>query len=109
MFKSPGESSCADGFAPSELRSACVERLDLIGDVLGVFSDPTDQRRAPRVLPRQAEEVQAGGVGHAAAMNGSALIVEDRCVDPRVIGLKPGGPDNGADVELGSVAEPDRA
>ena len=109
MFKSPGESSRADGFGRREFRSVCAEGLDLIGDVRGVISDPADQRRASGVLPRQSEEVEARGVGHPAAVNDAVPVVEDRCVDPRVIVAEAGGPDHGADVELASVAETDGA
>src|SRR5947209_2283997 len=108
MFKSPGGSSCADSFALRELRSACVERVDLIGDIRGVVSDPADQRRASGVLPRQSEEVETPGIGHPATVHEPLPIIEDRRVDPRVIVPEPSGPDHRAHIQLTSVVEPDR-
>src|SRR5947209_4763423 len=108
MFKSPVESSRADGCARREPRSAWVEGLDLLGDIGGVIPNPADQRGASGVLPGQSEEIQAGGIGHAAAMNDTVVIVEDRRVDPGVIGAEPGGPQYGVRVELAAVAKPDR-
>ena len=41
---------------------------ELTDDELGVLSDPADERRAARVLPGEADEVEPGNVGHAAAV-----------------------------------------
>src|ERR1041384_855396 len=41
------------------------ESIDLFDDELGVVLDPAEERRAARVLPREAEEVKARHVGHA--------------------------------------------
>src|ERR1041385_7433300 len=43
--------------------------VDLAGEVLGVVLDPSEQRGPPRVQPRQAEEVEARGLGHAPAVD----------------------------------------
>src|SRR5947209_13395361 len=109
MFNSPLESSRADDFGGRRAGSAYVDGLDLIGDIRGVVPDPADERRASGVLPRHSEEVEARRVGHTAAVNDAALIIEDRSVDPRVIVAEAGGPVHRAHVELGSVAEPDPA
>src|SRR5947209_110705 len=107
--KSPGESSRADGFVRRTFRLGHAEAVDLIGDVGGVVPDPADQRRASGVLPRQAEEVQAWGVGHSAAMNDTLPVVEDRRLDPRVIVPEAGGPDHDAHIQIVSVAETNHA
>src|SRR5437660_6861238 len=109
MFISPGQSSRTDGSARGERRSVGAEGLDWLSEVGGVICDPADKRGASGVLPGQSEEVEAGGVGHGPAVNDPLLVVEDRRVDPRVIVAEAGGPDHGAHVELGSVAEADGA
>src|ERR1700722_6492846 len=45
-------------------------------DVLGVAGDAVEPSRSPGVLPRQAEEVQAGDGGDAAVVRGVAGPVE---------------------------------
>ena len=42
---------------------------DPLGDERGVVLHPAEQRGAARVLPRKAEEVEAGDVGDAAPMD----------------------------------------
>ena len=81
--------------------------VDLACDELGVFRDPAEQRRASRVLPRQAEEVQAANVADSAAVAGAPALVEHREREPRVVGPVAGGPDHGVDGELGTVGEGD--
>ena len=66
----------------------------------GVVLDPAHQRRAAGVLPGQAEEVEAGDVGDAAAMAQAPVLVEDGQLDPRVVGAEAGRPDDGVDLEL---------
>ena len=60
------------------------------------------------MLPRQAEEVEAGRLRHAALVHDAAVLVEHRDVDPRVVDAEAGCPDDGADVELGAVGEAHR-
>jgi hypothetical protein len=52
------------------------------GEVLGVVLDPSEQRGAARVEPRQADEVQAFRGGDSAMVDDLAVGVEDRRVDP---------------------------
>ncbi len=67
------------------------------------------QRRAAGVLPGQAEEVEPGDVGDAAAVAQAPVGVEDRRLDPGVVGPVAGRPDDGVDLELAAVREADRA
>ena len=81
---------------------------DPLGDVLGVVLDPADQRRAARVLPGEAEEVEAGDIGDAAAVAQAPVLVEDRQLDPGVVGAIARRPDDGVDLELAAVFEANR-
>src|SRR6476620_2377560 len=54
----------------------------LLGDELGVILHPTEERRAPGVLPGQPQEEQTGMVGDSAAMDDAAVLIEDRNADP---------------------------
>src|SRR6266852_4092945 len=80
---------------------------DLPDDVGGVVPDPADQRRAAGVLVLHAEEEQARGAGYAAPVDWRAVGVQDRNMDPRVVGAEARRPDDRFDVELGSVLEAD--
>ena len=51
--------------------------VDPPGDELGVVLDQAEQCRAARVLPGQAEEVQAGDVGDASPVAEPAVRVGD--------------------------------
>src|SRR3954467_4438038 len=82
--------------------------FDAAGDELGVALDPAQQRRAARVLPGEAEEVQAGDVGDTAAVAQAAVLVGDVEIDPGVVGPVAGRPDDGVDVELRAVGEAHR-
>jgi hypothetical protein len=59
------------------------------------------------MLPRQAEEVQAGDIGDAAAVAGPAIAIQHRTVDPGVVRSIPGGPDHGVELLLAAVGECD--
>ena len=89
----------------SPLGALAASRADLLRQVLGVVLDEAEQRRAAGVLPGQAEEVEAGRLGHAAPVHDRAALVEYRHVDPGVVEPEAGRPDHRADVELGAVAE----
>src|SRR5262245_60346793 len=78
---------------------------DSPGDELCVVFDPADERGTSRVLPRETEEVQPTNVGDTSPVTRSAAVVEDRQVDPRVIGPIAGRPDHCIDGELVSVLE----
>src|SRR5262249_42749617 len=106
----------ASSFRSSELtwlRRSCLlcRRLrllvlrDPVSNEGGVVPDEADQRRAARVLPGEPEEVEAGNVGDAAAMGGATLLVEDRNVDPGVVGPVARRPYDGLDLELAVVFE----
>ena len=47
---------------------------------------------------RDAHQVHAGGLDHATVVSDAALTIEDRQVEPRVIGPEPCGPDDGLDL-----------
>src|SRR4051812_36003937 len=80
-------------------------RADPLSDELGVVFDEADQRRAARVLPGLAEEVKARNLRDPAVVTQTAIFVEDRQLDPRVIGAVAGRPDDGVDLELAAVVE----
>src|SRR6266516_1141851 len=48
--------------------------------------EPTRRRRAVGVLPGQAEEVETRDIGDAATVAGATALIEDRQLDPRVVG-----------------------
>src|SRR5215204_4930592 len=82
---------------------------DAIGEVGGVVLDEAEQRRAAGVLPRQAEEVQAGHVGDAAPVDHAAAGDHAGDVDPGVVGPEARGPDDRADLKGAAVGVPGRA
>src|SRR3954464_7754873 len=47
--------------------------FDLAGDVVRVVTDPAEQGRAARVLPGEAEEVQAGDLRDSALVAGTPI------------------------------------
>src|SRR5215216_4657906 len=78
---------------------------DLLGDELGVFLDPSNQGGAAGVLPRKPEKVEPGDVRHTAAVTETAVLIEDRKVDPGVVGAVPRGPEDCVNLQLASVLE----
>src|SRR5919109_3192319 len=84
-------------------------RGDSAGEELGVILDPADESRPARVLPGEAEEVEAGNVGHASAVTNAPVLIAHRRLDPRVVGAVARRPDHGVDVEVAAVGEADRA
>src|ERR1043166_8331042 len=85
------------------------ERVDPLGDELGVVLDPAEEGRAARVLPREAEEVKARYVGHAAPMTNATVRIRNRKLDPGVIRAVPGRPNHRVDLELAAVGKADGA
>src|SRR5690242_16577057 len=85
------------------------ERIDLFGDELGVVLDPAEECRAARVLPGETDEVETRHVGHAAPVTDGAVRIRDGKLDPGVIRLVSGRPDDGVDLELAAVGEADGA
>src|SRR4029453_5946388 len=80
------------------------------GEVCGILFDEAEQGRAAGVLPGQAQEVQAGDLGHAASVYHSPVL--DRCwdVDPGVVGRVAGRPDYAPDgIQCAAVGEADRS
>src|SRR6185436_11162046 len=72
---------------------------DLLRDELGVVLHPADQRGAAGVLPGEAEEVEAGDLRDAAAVDELAVGARDGQVDPGLVERVAGRPDDGGDVE----------
>src|SRR3954451_20789686 len=85
------------------------EHIDLFGDELGVILDPAEESRAARVLPGETEEVEPRYVGHASPVTDAAVRICDGKLDPGVIRLVSGRPDDGVDLELAAIGEADRA
>ena len=98
---------CALGRAPLGWRRP-AKGVDLVRDVLCVVLDPAEQRGASGVLPGQAEEIEPRRLRHAAPMHDATVPVEDRGINPRVVGPEARGPDDATDLELRAVAEAQR-
>src|SRR5436190_23122776 len=82
----------------------CARRLcdaragcDLLGYECGVVPDEAEQRGTAGVLPLQAEHVQPGHLGHAAAVLDTAVEIGEWQVDPAVVAGEPAGPDDALD------------
>src|SRR5205823_6666948 len=61
-----------------------------------------------RVLEVHPEEVHARGLRNAAPMDRLAAVVEDRHLDPRVVGPEPGRPNDDVDFDRAAVGASDR-
>src|SRR6187200_2667659 len=72
---------------------------DLLRDELGVFLHPADERGAAGVLPGEAEEVKAGDVRDAAAVDEFAVRARNGQVDPGVVERVTRRPDDCGDIE----------
>src|SRR5947209_17366710 len=77
-----------------------------VDDVFGVFLHPEEQRGAARVLILHPEEVEAGKIGDAATMHGSAVLVEHGGPNPGVVGAITRRPHDSLDRELAAAFEP---
>jgi hypothetical protein len=97
----------ADRFAHGRPRLRFLVFRDPLGDEFGVVFHPSDQRGATRVLPGEAEEVEARHVGDATTMANATVLVEDRQLDPRVVGPVARRPEDGVHLELAAVLEAD--
>ena len=82
MSRRAGADRCAHG--RPHLRFLVFR--DPFGDEFGVVLHPADQRRAARVLPGEAEEAEPGQIRDAATVAQPTVRVEDRQLDPRVVG-----------------------
>src|SRR5690348_7725134 len=71
----------------------------------GIVADEAEQGRASGVLPWQAEEVQAGDIGDAAAVDNVPVTGYARDVDPGVVRAVTGRPDHGAGVQAAADDE----
>src|SRR6266511_5209899 len=71
---------------------------DPVGQVLGVTGHAGEPARAPGVLPRQADEVQARARGDAALVGRIPAPVEDRYLKPPVVAVETGAPHHRADL-----------
>src|SRR5215211_403346 len=76
---------------------------DQLRDEPGVVLHPAHERGASRVLPGQAEEIEAGDVRYPATVDELAVAVHDRKLDPRVIEPVTRRPDNRGRVEARPV------
>src|SRR5581483_4218525 len=101
---SPGNSSpIADCSFRGSACLGCLKGGDPIGDELGIAFHPSEQGRAARVLPGEAEESQTLHVGYSTSVSQSPVRVEDGQVDPGVVGPVAGGPDHHIYLELAIV------
>ena len=78
---------------------------DSFANELRILLHPADQRRTTRVLPGEAEKVEAWGVGHSATVAQASVLVEDRKVDPGIVGPVPSRPDDRIYLDIASVFE----
>src|SRR5690349_10709834 len=80
---------------------------DAAGEVGGIVVDEAEQGRASGVLPWQAQEIQAGDIGDAAAVDYVPVTDYAGDMDPGVVRAVTGRPDHGAGVQAAAVGEPD--
>src|SRR3954452_8967069 len=85
-------------------RAGCMG-LDLVRDVGRVVLDEAEQRRAARVLPLQAERVEARDLGHATAMPDPAVLAGHWKLNPAVVVAETGRPNDGVDLQAAAVRE----
>src|SRR4051794_37895127 len=98
----------AGGLGPSVHRALPRVGLNPPAEEGSVICDEAEQRRATGVLPREAEEVEAGRVADAAPLPEPPASPCGRRRDPGVIETEAGRPDHGVDLELGRIGEGDR-
>src|SRR5687768_4797992 len=72
---------------------------NFVGDELCVFLDPPEQRGAPRVLPGESEEIEAGHVGDPATVAQCAGFIGNREINPRVVEAVARRPDDRINVD----------
>jgi hypothetical protein len=97
------------GIHPDHSGAVLGPRVDVIRDEGGVVADEPDERGPARVLPRESDEEEAGGVRRPAPVPDAApLVPHTGHVDPREVRSIPCRPDDRVDVLLTSVVE-DRA
>src|SRR6187431_330357 len=77
--------------------------VDLAHDVARVRADAREATRAPGVEPGQADEIQPRDTRDAAALVGTAALVEHRYFHPAVVGAKADAPNDGGDAELVAI------
>src|SRR5919201_4446616 len=104
-----GRSSAPSGFVVfcSRGNALAGATSDLLCNEVRVLLHPPEQRRAARVLPGEAEEVDPRDLRDAAVMAEATVVAKDRKVDPAVVGPVSRCPDNGVDVQGASVSERD--
>src|SRR6478672_12924468 len=69
----------------------------MIDHVSGVVLRAVDERRLSAAEDWQSDRVQTGRVDHAAVVSQAALAIEDRHMEPAVVGSITCGPDDGSD------------
>src|SRR3954469_12759396 len=79
-----------------------------LGDELGVVLDEAEQCGPARVLPLQAQEIEAGNLRDATLVP-NVSVLGDGQIDPREVRAIPGRPDDGVHLQLTSVLEADDA
>src|SRR5919106_3028540 len=92
--------------------SSCLcflQGCDPLREERSIVLDPADQRRAACPLPGEAEEKETWYVGQSATVSQAPVLIDDRKVDPRIVGAVAGGPDDRVDLDLVSVVGADRA
>jgi membrane-bound lytic murein transglycosylase MltF len=66
--------------------------------VSGIVTGAVDKTRLSASKERHAHQIHARGIDDTAIVANTALTVEDRHVQPRVVGAESGGPDDGLDL-----------
>ena len=80
-------------------------RCDVLSDVSSVVAAKAEQGRSAGVLPLQSQEVEPWLIGDSATVPQAALLVGDGQLDPRVVRLIAGRPDDRVGVDAGAVGE----
>src|SRR4029453_9143559 len=92
--------------------SSCLlvlQGCDPLGEKRSIVLHPADQRRAACPLPGEAEEVETGNVRDSATVSQASVLIDDRKIDPRIVGPVARGPDDRVDLDFVSVVGADRA
>jgi hypothetical protein len=75
----------------------------VIDHLTRIVLDPTDEGRLAAPQHGQPECVEPGAVDHAAVVAKPALLIQDGYVEPPVVGLEAGRPEDRADLAAGQI------
>src|SRR5689334_19549896 len=90
----------------SALHECLAPLRDLLGDVRGIGADAADEGGAHAVLEALAEEEEARCFGnYTALVTGIACVIENRQIDPLVVGCEARAPDDDAGLQRLAIAD----